>query len=360
MQEAAPVEVGGAHRGPDAVDQRGLGVQHTATPLVDLHAGAQQPAVVAAPGVEHQPRIGFAWQYQPHIDAPRRRAFQRGQQLRVGREIGVGDLDARLGAADGRQQRGVDDAERLLGRTANGAHHVAPGRSRLGKPVAHLQRVALLLGPDRQKQFLQFGHHRPLQLQVGVAPGQRGRAGGVFLGLGLAFEGAAGVHAADVDAAQKRGLAIDDEEFAVVALVHRPALAQRQRVDRVEFQHPDAAVLHLRKQRRGGEQRAHAVANYIDLHAGALLGDQRGGKALAHFVVVKDVGFHVDVVVRALDGGQHGAVRLGAVAQQAHTVAGGQRAAGHRFFHRQVALKGVAVGRAPGQPFQHCPALRWT
>ena len=146
----------------------------------------------------------------------------------------------------------------------------------------------------------------------------------------------------------------------MVALVHRPALAQRQRVDRVEFQHLDAAVLHLREQRRGGEQRAHAVANYIDLHAGALFGDQRGGKALADFVVVKDVGFHVDVVACAFDGGQHGAVRLGAVAQQAHTVAGGQRAAGHRFFHRQVALKGVAVGRAPGQPFQHCPALRWT
>ena len=232
-------------------------------------------------------------------------------------------------------------------------------RSRwLREPVAHLQNIAFLLGPHCQKQLLQFGDHRPLQLQVCIAPGQSSRTGSVFFGPGMALEGATGIDTTDVDTAQKRSLAIHDQQLAVVALVHLPALAQRERIDRVELQHLNAAVLHLYKQRAGCEQRAHAVANQVDLHACALFGNEGIGKTLANFIVVKDVGFHVDVVARAFDGGQHGTVGFGAIAQQAHAVAGGQRAAGHRLFHGQMALEGIAVGRALGKPCQHRPALR--
>ena len=57
VQEAAPVEVGRADGRPHAVDQRGLGVQQRVAALVDLHAAAQQLAVMGAPRVEHQPEV---------------------------------------------------------------------------------------------------------------------------------------------------------------------------------------------------------------------------------------------------------------------------------------------------------------
>ena len=335
-------------------------MQHAPAPLVNFHASAQQAPVVETPGLKHQPCVGFTGQDEPHIDPARCCALQRFHQLRVGREIGVGEVDARLGIANGRQQRGIDKAERVLGRAANGAHHIAAHRLRLWKPVAHFQRLLPLFCPDGQEQLLQLGHNRALQLQVGVAPSQGRSPCRVFFGPGRALEGAAGIHATDVDAAQKRGFAIDDEQLAVVALVHFPALAQRQRVDRVELQHANAAVLHLHKQRSGRKQRAHAVADQVDLHARTLLGDERSGKALAHFVVVKDVGFHMDVVARTFDGSQHGLVGGRPVAQQQHAVADGQRAADDGFFQCQMALKGIAVRRALRQPRQHGPALRRT
>ena len=44
VEEAAPIEVGGADRGPDPVDERRLGVQHAVLALVDPHARIQELA----------------------------------------------------------------------------------------------------------------------------------------------------------------------------------------------------------------------------------------------------------------------------------------------------------------------------
>ena len=82
----------------------------------------------------------------------------------------------------------------------------------------------------------------------------------------------------------------------MVALVQLPFLARRQRVDRVELEHPDAAVGQPLEEGRRRADGAHAVADQIDLHALPLLVDQRLRKALADLVVVQDVGLHVDVV----------------------------------------------------------------
>jgi hypothetical protein len=49
----------------------------------------------------------------------------------------------------------------------------------------------------------------------------------------------------------------------------------------------------------GGGQRAHAVADQVDLHALRLARGQRLHEALADLVVVQDVGLQVDVVARA-------------------------------------------------------------
>lgn len=104
-------------------------------------------------------------------------------------------------------------------------------------------------------------------MQMGVAPSRAG--GSVFV------RRATRVHAADVDAAQKSRVAVDDQRLAVVALVDLPFLARHQRAERIEFQHHHATGLQLLEQRRRGADGAYAVADQIDLHALLLFGDER-------------------------------------------------------------------------------------
>ena len=80
-----------------------------------------------------------------------------------------------------------------------------------------------------------------------------------------------------------------------------------------------------------------------------LLVDQCLCEALADFVVVQDVGLHVDVVARRQDGRVHRLERGRAVLQQQHLVAGGQRAADDGFFEREVSLEDVGGGGAVGE-----------
>ena len=64
-----------------------------------------------------------------------------------------------------------------------------------------------------------------------------------FRAAGRAFpERASGIDAADVDAADERGAAIDDQQLAVIAMIHVPALPGGYRTDRIELEHPDARV----------------------------------------------------------------------------------------------------------------------
>ncbi|MOA04717.1 hypothetical protein D3C78_1242870 [compost metagenome] len=181
VQEAAPVEVGRADRGPHAVDHRGLHVQQGVTVFVQLDAGLQQLAVGGATGVQDQPRIGMAGQQQPDVDAARHRLLERRQQLRVGHEVGVGQPDFALRAAQCRDQRDVDQAVGVFRRAADGAHHLVALAFERRKVGARRQRRAFLLLPGVDEQLLQLGDHRPLDAQVGVAPGRR--AAGPHLGM---------------------------------------------------------------------------------------------------------------------------------------------------------------------------------
>ena len=334
-------------------------MQDRSATLENLHTRAQQPLVVAAPGVEHQPRIGAARQDQAHVHAARGSRFERGQQLRVGHEVGIGQPHARLGAGNGREQGGVDLAEGLVRRAGNGAHHQLAHRLGARKVILCRERFATLLLPCRQEYLLQLGHHRALQLQVGVAPARVCHFA-VFvnrLRAHLPARRAAGVHAADVDAAEKGGAPVHDQQLAVVALIQRPVLAGGQRVDRVELQHTNATLGQPLEKVGWRCDRADAVANEVYLHALPLLGDQGLRKLVAHVVGLQNVGFHVDVVARGGDCGQHRAVSDWAVLQQQHLVAGGQRAADDRLFERQVTVEDVGVLAAAFQPLQHRLAL---
>ena len=166
------------------------------------------------------------------------------------------------------------------------------------------------------------------------------------------------MHAADVDAAQEGGVPVDDQQLAVVAPVPAPVVARGQRVDGVELVQLHAAGGQPFEEGGRRAEGAGAVAQQVDLHALRLLGHQRLGKALAHLVVVEDVGLEVDVVARGLDGREHGPVGGRPVLQQQHLVAGGQRAADQGLFEREVALEDTGGRAARRQAVEDGAAAR--
>src|SRR3569833_3161361 len=111
-------------------------------------------------------------------------------------------------------------------------------------------------------------------------------------------ERTAGIDAADVDAPQKRDLAVDHEQLAVIALIDVPTLLELERIHRVVFEQIDAAVAEpLDKFARRAEG-ADAVVDEIDLYALRLLLDQGIGETPAHLQPAADDGlFEREVAV---------------------------------------------------------------
>ena len=120
--------------------------------------------------MEHQRRVSAARQNEPDVHAARGGRLQRSEQLRVRHEVGVRDQDLRLGACDGREQRHVDQAELVVGRTADCAHDLIPLRLLRRIVVPRCQRLALLRAPRFQEQLLELRDDRALDLEVRVPP----------------------------------------------------------------------------------------------------------------------------------------------------------------------------------------------
>ena len=303
--------------------------------------------------MEHQRRVGLAGQDQFHIDTSSCRRFQCGEELRVGYEVGVGDADARFRTADGREQRGVDQAVGFVGCAADGPHHLRARTLQSREVVPRWQRVTFLRFPGGEEQFLELRDHGPLHLKVGVAPSRAG----VTLAARTTLERTARVHTADVDAAQERDAPVDDQQLAVVALIQLPILACHRRVDRIELEHADTAVLQLLKELRRRVDGPHAVVDEIDLDPLPLLLHQSPREALAHLVVLQDVGFHVDVVACCLNRREHRLVGGRTVLQQPHLIAGRERTAHDGLLERQVAREDVGFLPAARQPIKDHLAL---
>ena len=209
------------------------------------------------------------------------------------------------------------------------------------KVGARLHGLALLPLPGVEEQLLELGHHRAVDLQVGVTPG-------LIRGLRLlralaetATQRATQVDAADVDATQKYRLAIDDQQLAVVAVVEVPAGLGRQWVDWIELQRADASLTQPRDEVRRRVERAGGVVDQVHLNALALLVDQRCRKTITDLAGFENEGLHVDVVARGLDCRKHRAVSLRPILQQRDAVSLDQRAVGHRLFECQMSIKDV-------------------
>ena len=123
--------------------------------------------------MEHDFRVGMAGQDQFDINPARDSIGQRLQQLRVGDEVRIGQFDLPLGIADGGNQRQIDQAEGIVRGAADGPYDVFALCLQLRKIGFGGKRLAALLLPNIQEQFLQFPNYRALDLKVSISPGNR-------------------------------------------------------------------------------------------------------------------------------------------------------------------------------------------
>ncbi len=196
--------------------------------------------------------------------------------------------------------------------------------------------------------MLKLRHRRPLDLQVGVAPGQAVRR--VFVDL-VAGAGA-GVGGAEIDAADDGQLSVHHQDLAMVPRVG--GIAAGHRVDRVEgvvLHHSDAFAGQSAEEDVGRVDRAVGIIDHIDLHALMPLGRQKiAQRQIVDLDVLQNEIFEIDMVPGGADRLEHGAEGVGAVLQHAGPVAGQQRRFGHRLLDRQVTLQQVlAVGAELGE-----------
>src|ERR1019366_6405629 len=177
---------------------------------------------------------------------------------------GGGDVDARFGAANGRQQRRVvARRQRATGLAAEDADHLIARRARFVAVGGQRGTGSALLLPMLIEQLLELTHRRSRDLKVGVVPGLV-RA---LLRLRGRSERAALVGGTEIDAA-------DDCDPAVEELPWR-------------------------------RYRADAVVNHIDLHAAALPRDQQIAELLAIVLdLLEGVVLQVQIALCRVNGGE--------------------------------------------------------
>ena len=117
-QQRQRVDVGAAHGGPVAIDQRHLGVQESGRVLEDAHAAREQLVVEGLGREAREPVVDLALQQQPHLHPALGRRMQRAAKRQAWVEVGADDVDA-------------------LGRTAQGVDVGALDAAALAQVVAH-------------------------------------------------------------------------------------------------------------------------------------------------------------------------------------------------------------------------------
>ena len=84
----------------------------------------------------------------------------------------------------------------------------------------------------------------------------------------------------------------------MIALINFPAFFCGERIDRIKFQHARPCRRQALKEGARCADGTDAIVNQIYLHPCALLVDKRLDKRLADFVILDDVSFNIDMILR--------------------------------------------------------------
>src|SRR5690348_532998 len=164
-----------------------------------------------------------------------------------------------------------------------------------------------------------------------------------------------------VDAADERRKAVDDQDFAMVAIVWMIGATGLQRIDRIVFENQTARGAQRLEELGRRVHRAIAVVQDIDGHALCPFGDEKGVEMLAAaFDVLEGIKFQIDRFLRVANGVEHRRKGFATIVQDDGVIAGDQRRTRHSLLDRQMTIENIAVRRLTLQCVEYFSATRRT
>lgn len=291
--KTAKIHIGAAHDGDRIVADIHFSVQETGGVLENAHARLQQLAVVAA-GEDID--IGLVWNTRgddAHIDPAFCREGKGGLQLVINDKVRGCDIDITLCTGDDVEVRAGRDVFVVERGVGIGLHEPVGDIVAGGKVGSVVWGGIIDKAPDFKKGCGERIDRWPAQHKSRVFP----VAKALF---------AVDVLIRKVEPAGKADLAVDDANFAVVAMVEKNVLADVCR-------HPDG-VENARLNAIGaqsllvpfgqGEQAAKAVPHNTDIDPFGCLAPQHGKGAVPHDAGLDDKILHKNAVLRLLELGQ--------------------------------------------------------
>ena len=280
--EAAVVEVYGTHHGLAVVHHKDLRVDKAGQPLADLHARVQQRLVVRLRQRIGELLVRHMGQDEVDVHAPLCRELEGRFQLTVEDEVGRHDVDVALGAVEQVDidhlphpltvQRAVAVRGREpLRRDGVGRHGEELLELRLPEDAPHLEEE-----DGQRSDSLAFQH------DGGVLPAA------ILLDVVDVLVG-------EVHAAGKTHLAVNDENFPVVAVI---IMGRDKGLHRREHPAPDAQLFEAAGVIPGqGGELTGAVVHHPDVHALSGLAGQHFEDPAPHEALVDDEVLEEDVLL---------------------------------------------------------------
>ena len=328
--QAAVIQVDGPHRRNAVVHQPGLAVQKARRVAEDLDPALQKRREVAAGQLEGDLLVRDAGGVDAHVHPPLGRQGKRGLDLVVQDQVGRGDKQAVPRLVDQFQIGILRDALPVHRAVGVGLHQAVGGKGR-GAVGLRAEMLKLAVGgavgvPELQEHDGKAPGRVAPQPDAGVPP--------VAEPLQLVD-----ILVGQVGPAGKGGVAVNDHDLAVVAVVHDQV---NHRHKGVEGQAVDALLLQLAPVADGQHaDAAHIVVDDPHVHALGRLALEDLVDLVPHFAQADDEILDKNKMLGAFQRGQHvgkhilaqgivfhlgvGKYRIRAPAAQ---VTGGQRAAG--------------------------------
>ena len=283
--QAAEIQVGRADRGHGIVRDKGLGVDKAVGILVDLHARADQLAIVGARGEMHDLLVGGAWCDDAHVHAAFGGILEQGEHGVVHHEVGGGDIEIALCALDDLCIDLLTDRLLVHGAVRVGLYPavLALGRFRLGG-----QELVDLLVRAAQK----LPH---LQKHDGKVPrAKTAQANGVVLPMAVA-DLLVDVFVGEIDAARVGHASVDHGDLAVVAVVVASADEGQDLVEDAAL-HAHGAKLAV-VFRGKAQKAAEVIVDHAHVHALGDLLPQDLQNGVPHDALLDDEVFEEDIAL---------------------------------------------------------------
>ena len=287
-QQTQPIDVRRADGRPLSIDRGRLRVHHGALIQQQPYAVAEQVAVEAAGQPVSHDVVGLCRNDDPNVHTSASGSDEGGQNVLVGNEVGVGQVDVVRCAVDGIQIHAANRVDHVARHVPMDPNVRLPGSAaEVGQCGATSPRPEI---PEVDERVLDVPDDVAGEPGMGVAP-------------------VGGVEAPDVVAAEEGYEVVDHQQLAVVpaGVPREPEAGRDQRMAAYRD------VLGEDEEGPRDDQVGKLVEDHVDLDSAIGRIDQRVLERLTNGVALPDEALEEDPRLRLADGMQHVAIEVFAV-----------------------------------------------